>query len=325
MTSPANQWVLTLVDECIGKFERKYADEAQGNFHIKDYVTDLLGIRVICIYESDILRVREIIKNNFLVIDVTDKSNALETHDNQFGYKGLHLDVKLSETRLQLPEYKSFRDLKFEIQVRSIVQDAWSEVDHKLKYKKRIPGDLRRRIYRLAALFELADQEFESIRNLTSQLEASGAKTASSAKSEKGKKEPAPLTPFTFLPVAREFFPEYPFEAHAVDGFVDEVLSLAPNYLVSSFRADLEKNLGRVSEYADYLKTQGHKMNPYTRMRHALALADSHFSRLLFSNHRMNFERWQRYGTVHPAEVVEPRGVKTEDKQPSIHDDGGSE
>ena len=62
-------------------------------------------------------------------------------------------------------------DYRFEVQIRTIVQDAWSEVDHKLKYKKQIPAFLQRRINRFAAIFELADQEFEAIRDITYQLE----------------------------------------------------------------------------------------------------------------------------------------------------------
>ena len=82
----------------------------------------------------------------------------IEETESEFGYKGLHLDLKLDDERKILPEYVGFGDQQFEVQIRTIVQDAWSEVDHKLKYKKEIPSDIKRRIYRLAALFELADQ-----------------------------------------------------------------------------------------------------------------------------------------------------------------------
>ena len=58
----------------------------------------------------------------------------------------------------------------FEVQIRSLIQDAWSVLDHKIKYKKSIPIDLKRRINILSALFELADREFKEIRNATIEL-----------------------------------------------------------------------------------------------------------------------------------------------------------
>jgi len=44
--------------------------------------------------------------------------------------------------------------------MRTIIQDAWSILDHKIKYKKSIQQSLKRRINRLSALFEIADDEF---------------------------------------------------------------------------------------------------------------------------------------------------------------------
>ena len=111
------------------------------------------------------------------MIEKTDKTREIEETESEFGYKGLHLDLKLDDERKILPEYVGFGDQQFEVQIRTIVQDAWSEVDHKLKYKKEIPSDIKRRIYRLAALFELADQEFESIKDVSNQY----TETASSA------------------------------------------------------------------------------------------------------------------------------------------------
>ena len=58
----------------------------------------------------------------------------------------------------------------FEVRIRTVIQDAWSVLDHKIKYKKSIPNDLKRRINILSALFELADREFKEIRNATTEL-----------------------------------------------------------------------------------------------------------------------------------------------------------
>lgn len=133
-------------DECISKFIYKYKNtlEQENNldYRVVDYITDLIGVRVVCLYEADIALVEAIMRDHFAVLDKTDKTKILYSDENSFGYKGLHLDLKLSGKRCDLDEYSKFTDLRFELQIRSIVQDAWSEIDHKLKYKKSLPRSL---------------------------------------------------------------------------------------------------------------------------------------------------------------------------------------
>ena len=63
------------------------------------------------------------------------------------GYSTLEVDTFLD---LVIQDYQYFN---FEIQIRTITQDSWSVLDHKIKYKKSIPSSLKRRINTLAALF----------------------------------------------------------------------------------------------------------------------------------------------------------------------------
>lgn len=153
-------------NECLDKFNLKYRkdlEKSKQDYEIKDYISDLIGLRVICHYESDIKKIVEILKGNFELIELTDKTSQL-LEQKGFGYKGIHMDLKLNNDRKKLSEYSRISKLQFEVQIRSIVQDAWSEVDHKLKYKKSLSDDLQRKIVVLASLFELADREFDSIR-----------------------------------------------------------------------------------------------------------------------------------------------------------------
>ena len=111
--------------------------------------------------------VAEVLTRHFMIIDVTDKTSAVESTEETFGYKGLHMDLALNDEMRALPKYQPYGDCPFEVQIRSLIQDAWSVLDHKIKYKKSIPSDLKRRINILSALFELADREFKEIRNAT--------------------------------------------------------------------------------------------------------------------------------------------------------------
>jgi len=140
--------------------------EKKNSYEVLEQITDLAGIRLITHYEDDVDKVAKIIESEFLV-DIEnsiDKRKALDP--DRFGYLSLHYVVSLRPDRAKLKEYRSFAGLKAEIQVRSILQHTWAEIEHDTGYKSNIevPKHIRRRFSRLAGLLELADQEFIGIR-----------------------------------------------------------------------------------------------------------------------------------------------------------------
>lgn len=287
-------------NECIRKFDRKYREklEAVGEkYDIQDQITDLIGLRIVCLYESDLDEVKSVLSKEFLVISETNKSKEMESKSKEFGYKGLHLDLMLSEERQKLPEYLAIGNQSFEVQIRTIVQDAWSEIDHKLKYKKQTPEKLQRRIHRLAALFELADQEFEAVRDATITEE----KAVNSSSFDEGK---AILDSISFARVLSSVFPGMTFYGDTYEDLLDEILDASPELTLLDLRTLIEQNFETVTGYKEYLFGLGHKMNPYTQVRYCLYASDNPvFSDMVFQNHRKNFDRWRKYGTVHPTEV----------------------
>ena len=56
--------------------------------------------------------------------------------------------------------------IKFEIQCRTILQNAWASVSHRLAYKGEasIPEALRKDFHALAGLFYVADKHFELLK-----------------------------------------------------------------------------------------------------------------------------------------------------------------
>lgn len=276
-------------EECIKKFSRKYQsklEEENNNYEIKEYITDIIGIRIICLYEINIKEIGEILKNNLFLIDVTDKCKLVEETENTFGYKGLHLDLKLDDTREKMPEYCMYKGICFEVQIRTIIQDAWSVLDHKIKYKKSIPHELKRRINCLAASFETADREFYSIREETEKLEK---ETKEKPTSEKKKDET--LNVFNFSKIAEQYFPGFHFYSYKIDGFVDEILK-QKEITEGVTEKSIKENIDTVNSYKDSLGGQ-HALNPYTVIRHILYLSDKKsFSRILYDYQRKSFDTW---------------------------------
>lgn len=294
-------------EECIRKFSLKYRQSLESSntpYEIRDHISDLIGIRIVCLYEDEIEKVREILQEHLDILDITDKIAAIESTESSFGYKGLHLDLKLSHPRTDLPEYKTYTKFSFEIQIRTIIQDSWSVLDHKIKYKKSIPNNLKRRINTLAALFELADREFKEIRNAT-KIEVERAELAAneaeqepiSGPQQQGASLPigAELNAFTFLKIALHFFRHYEFEAQKVDGFVEEIVKTDPKITRSLFNYYLREGLPVVKKYKTFFEKEGNNstLNPYTMIRHCLYLGDKgSFSNTLTNIARDAFEKW---------------------------------
>ena len=136
-------------------------------------IKDFTGIRIILYYQDDIDKVDSIIRNNFKVDDANsiDKANILES--NEFGYLSVHYIVNLDNKRNTLPEWMNYATLNAEIQVRTVLQHSWASISHELSYKRKIeiPKELSRKLFRLAGLFELADEQFLSIRDEHDKLE----------------------------------------------------------------------------------------------------------------------------------------------------------
>jgi len=137
------------------------------NFKYKslEQVTDILGFRIVTYFEDDIDIIENIIKTEFEI----DNENSIDKRKmevDKFGYRSVHYVVSLNKERLKLTEYKDYKRIKFEIQIRSILQHSWAEIEHDIGYKgaSEIPSSAKRTFYRVAALLEQADIEFTKLR-----------------------------------------------------------------------------------------------------------------------------------------------------------------
>lgn len=150
------------------KEETSFLDKAVRKSYDKPFeqVEDIAGVRVICYYNEDLVSIDEIIKEQFDVLSYSNKSEELD--DDQFGYASNHYVVKLKGEWLHAPNYRGLDGLKIEIQVRTILMHAWAAISHKLLYKNSddVPKEFKRKLNRLSALIELADEQFDDIKNM---------------------------------------------------------------------------------------------------------------------------------------------------------------
>ncbi|MDR3606099.1 MAG: GTP pyrophosphokinase family protein [Oligoflexia bacterium] len=144
--------------------EKKLARPDRNYQHLLD-VTDLLAFRVITYSEDLISSVARLIESTFDV-DYAKSVNKLHHEDLQkFGYRSLHYVCSLpKDIREKVPQLE--RHVRFEVQIRTILQHAWAEIEHDLGYKatEQLPSEFRRRFSQIASLLEVADREFDSIR-----------------------------------------------------------------------------------------------------------------------------------------------------------------
>jgi len=134
-------------------------------------ITDLAGVRVITFFPRDVEGVGKIIETEYVVCEKTDKGQDL-ADEGKFGYRSTHYIIKMTPERLALSEYHRFSGLTAEIQVRSILQHAWAEMEHDIQYKSAtvIPLSIRRRFAAIAGLLEIADREFQTIQDLDKEI-----------------------------------------------------------------------------------------------------------------------------------------------------------
>jgi predicted RNase H-like nuclease/ppGpp synthetase/RelA/SpoT-type nucleotidyltranferase len=118
-------------------------------------ITDQVGVRVITYVRSDVAAVRDLLGTQLQILD--DRDLGLETaSEGRFGYASRHLQVADEQGRVA------------QVQVRTVLQHAWAEFEHDIRYKGTVPQEHRsefdRRFTLAAGLLELADQEFTTIR-----------------------------------------------------------------------------------------------------------------------------------------------------------------
>ncbi|GAB3243872.1 DUF429 domain-containing protein [Nocardioides dilutus] len=118
-------------------------------------IGDLLGVRVITFVARDVEIVADLITEQLVVLDDRDLGE-LTASEGRFGYASRHLQVEVDGHEVQ-------------VQLRTVLQHAWAEFEHDIRYKGSVPpehaSEFDRRFTLAAGLLELADREFSAIRD----------------------------------------------------------------------------------------------------------------------------------------------------------------
>lgn len=121
-------------------------------------------IRVITYFEDTVNKISHILHEEFDV-DIEKSMDKKKIRIETFAYKNINYTAKLKLDRQQQTVYKRSGDKKFEIQICSMLQDAWGGIEKELGYDKTfVPDEAKRDFYRVGALLEMADIEFLKIR-----------------------------------------------------------------------------------------------------------------------------------------------------------------
>ncbi len=176
------QIVLSKIDECLkannivvaGREARiKAEDSLAGKLELKGYkyktisdITDIVGFRVITFYNDEVDVIAALIEKLFIIDweNSVDKRKMLEI--DRFGYMSLHYICQIPESVYKDPDMPEVNQLRFELQMRSLLQHVWSSMEHDMGYKSdvEIPMEYHRDMNRLAGMLELADEQFSRIR-----------------------------------------------------------------------------------------------------------------------------------------------------------------
>ncbi len=119
---------------------------------IEKNLTDIAGIRVICLFPEDIYNVAAMIEKQDDIRIVKKKDYIQNPKPN--GYRSLHLI-------LELPVYftEGKKMMKVEVQFRTIAMDFWASLEHQLAYKKNVEN------------YEWISKELKSCAEVTSDLD----------------------------------------------------------------------------------------------------------------------------------------------------------
>lgn len=138
----------------------------------RSQLTDRLGLRIIVYHARDVDLVSELMRAKLDVREAQSSDKRLALGLREFGYRSYHLIASLPTSVSASPELWSLRGAVFEVQIRSLLEHAWAEIEHDVVYKSGVewPPQIKRRFAAIAGVLELLEHEFYELSAATSGL-----------------------------------------------------------------------------------------------------------------------------------------------------------
>ncbi|MCE5219696.1 MAG: RelA/SpoT domain-containing protein [Clostridium sp.] len=149
----------------------KYGDEFEFTVdNYKNEINDLIGIRVIHIFKDQWQEIHEFISKTWKVIEITAnvrdgdnievfETQSIEVRSKASGYRSVHYLVEF---------YPTSQKVIAEIQVRTIFEEGYGEIDHRLRYShNEIPELLQSNLLLFNRIVGSADEMASLINNLS--------------------------------------------------------------------------------------------------------------------------------------------------------------
>lgn len=127
---------------------------------IEENLADVAGIRVICSFPDDIYATAKMLTDQDDIRVIQVKDYIINPKSN--GYRSLHL---ILEVPIFLSNEK--KNMKVEVQFRTIAMDFWASLEHKLKYKKNIENaeEISKELQRCAEASSQLDLRMQALRD----------------------------------------------------------------------------------------------------------------------------------------------------------------
>ena len=156
----------------------KDIDAVRGKLLRKRYsrprtqLTDAIGARIIVYHADEVDQVASLLRTQLEVRERDTADKRLSLGLREFGYRSYHLIGKISTRVGARRTLVNLKGQVFEIQVRSILEHVWAEIEHSVAYKSgaHLPDFLKRRFASLAAVLEMLEREFQAVKVKTNEL-----------------------------------------------------------------------------------------------------------------------------------------------------------
>lgn len=132
-------------------------------YNLKNHVHDMVGIRIVCSFLSDVTDIVKMIENSKHII-IKEKKDYISS-PKETGYTSYHLIV-------YVPIYLDNKEelIEAEIQIRTIAMDFWASLDHKIQYKfpNKVPEEIKDELYNCSMSIKALDKKMLVLNEIVS-------------------------------------------------------------------------------------------------------------------------------------------------------------